>query len=32
MRGIEKAKDVATMIDDLRRKERRRRGLHIESI
>lgn len=32
MRGIEKVKDVASLIDDLRRKERRRRGLHIESI
>ena len=32
MRGIENVKDVAAKIDDLRRKERRRRGLHIESI
>ena len=32
MRGIEKVKEVAALIDDLRRKERRRRGLHIESI
>ncbi|NLF72479.1 MAG: PH domain-containing protein [Candidatus Anammoximicrobium sp.] len=32
MRGIEKVKEVASVIDDLRRKERRRRGLHIESI
>ncbi len=32
MRGIEKVKEVASLIDDLRRKERRRRGLHIESI
>lgn len=30
--GIENVKDVAAQIDDLRRKERRRRGLHIESI
>ena len=32
MPGIENVKDVAAKIDDLRRKERRRRGLHIESI
>ena len=32
MRGIENVKVVAATIDDLRRKERRRRGLHIESI
>lgn len=32
MRGIENVKDVATKIDDLRRKERRRHGLHIEAI
>ncbi len=32
MRGIEKVKEVAGEIDDTRRKERRRRGLHIESI
>jgi len=32
LRGIEKVKDVAGLIDDIRRKERRRRGLHIESI
>lgn len=32
MRGIEKVKEVASLIDDLRRKERRRRGLHIEAI
>ena len=32
MRGIEKVKEVASLIDDLRRNERRRRGLHIESI
>ena len=30
--GIENGKDVAKMIDDIRRSERRRRGLHIESI
>ena len=32
LRGIEKVKDVAGQIDDIRRKERRRRGLHIESV
>jgi uncharacterized membrane protein YdbT with pleckstrin-like domain len=32
MRGIEGVKEVASLIDDLRRKERRRRGLHIEAI
>lgn len=32
MRGIENVKEVAGQIDDTRRKERRRRGLHIESI
>ncbi len=32
LRGIEDVKVVAATIDDLRRKERRRRGLHIESI
>lgn len=32
MPGIENVKEVAATIDDLRRKERRRRGLHIESI
>jgi uncharacterized membrane protein YdbT with pleckstrin-like domain len=32
LRGIEKVREVAATIDDLRRKERRRRGLHIESI
>jgi uncharacterized membrane protein YdbT with pleckstrin-like domain len=32
MRGIEGVKDVAGLIDDIRRKERRRRGVHIESI
>jgi len=30
--GIEKVKDVADRMDDIRRSERRRRGLHIESI
>ena len=30
--GIEDAKNVAGTIDDVRRKERRRRGLHIEAI
>ena len=32
MRGIEDVKNVADMIDDIRRKERMRRGLHIEAI
>jgi hypothetical protein len=32
MLGIDKVKEVAGMIDDARRSERRRRGLHIESI
>jgi membrane protein YdbS with pleckstrin-like domain len=32
MLGIENVRDVAQMIDDARRRERRRRGLHIESI
>lgn len=30
--GIEDVRDVAGMIDDLRRRERRRRGLHIEAV
>ncbi|MFT7642719.1 MAG: putative membrane protein YdbT with pleckstrin-like domain [Pirellulaceae bacterium] len=30
--GIDDVKNVADMIDDVRRKERRRRGLHIEAI
>ena len=30
--GIENCRDVATQIDDLRRQERRSRGLHIESV
>ena len=32
LRGIENVEEVADLLDDLRRKERRRRGLHIESI
>jgi len=32
LRGIENVQEVADLLDDLRRKERRRRGLHIESI
>ena len=32
MRGIENVKDIANMIDEVRRKERRRRGVHIEAI
>jgi uncharacterized membrane protein YdbT with pleckstrin-like domain len=32
MRGIENVGEVAGTIDDIRRKERRRRGLHIEAI
>lgn len=30
--GIENVRQVATLIDDARRKERRKRGVHIESI
>jgi membrane protein YdbS with pleckstrin-like domain len=30
--GIEDARRVATLIDEVRRKERRKRGVHIESI
>ena len=30
--GIENAKEVAEKIDDIRRSERRRRGLHVEAI
>jgi membrane protein YdbS with pleckstrin-like domain len=30
--GIEQVRDVASRIDELRRRERRRRGLHIESV
>jgi len=32
MPGIENVKEVAGKIDEKRRSERRRRGLHIESI
>jgi uncharacterized membrane protein YdbT with pleckstrin-like domain len=32
MRGIENVRHVATLIDDIRRKERRKRALHIEAI
>ncbi len=32
MSGIAKVKDVSGLIDDIRRKERRRRALHIETI
>jgi uncharacterized membrane protein YdbT with pleckstrin-like domain len=32
MRGIDDVQQVAGMIDDVRRQERRRRGLHIETI
>jgi hypothetical protein len=32
MRGIDRVSDIAGQIDDLRRKERRRRGVHIEAI
>ena len=32
LRGIDNVKEVADQIDDLRRRERRRRGLHIEAI
>jgi uncharacterized membrane protein YdbT with pleckstrin-like domain len=32
LHGIEKVKEVAGLIDDIRRKERRRRGLHIEAV
>lgn len=30
--GIENVRDVATLMDDARRQERRRRGLHIEAV
>lgn len=30
--GIENVREVATMIDEIRRQERRRRGIHIESV
>lgn len=32
VQGVENVRNVATMIDEVRRKERRRRGLHIESV
>jgi membrane protein YdbS with pleckstrin-like domain len=32
IKGIESVRDVAGQIDDLRRSERRKRGLHIESV
>lgn len=32
MHGIDKVSDVADMIDDARREERRKRGLHIEAV
>ncbi|MCL4202205.1 MAG: PH domain-containing protein [Pirellulaceae bacterium] len=32
MRGIDDVKRVATLLDDVRRKERRKRSLHIEAI
>lgn len=32
LRGIDNAKHVANLLDDVRRNERRRRGLHIEQI
>jgi membrane protein YdbS with pleckstrin-like domain len=32
MRGIENVREVATKIDDVRRRERRKRALHIEAI
>jgi uncharacterized membrane protein YdbT with pleckstrin-like domain len=32
MLGIDQVSDIADMIDDIRRKERRKRGLHIEAI
>ena len=32
LRGIDNVGEVADLFDDLRRKERRRRGVHIESI
>jgi membrane protein YdbS with pleckstrin-like domain len=32
LRGIDDARSVATMIDEVRRKERRKRGIHIESV
>lgn len=32
LRGIDEVKRIADMIDDVRRKERRRRGLYVESV
>jgi membrane protein YdbS with pleckstrin-like domain len=32
LQGIDDARAVATMIDEIRRKERRKRGVHIESV
>ena len=32
LQGIEKVREVAAMIDDVRRQERHKRGLHIESV
>lgn len=32
LHGIENVRDVAEMIDEVRRQERRKRGLHIESV
>ncbi len=32
MRGIDRVPEIASLIDDVRREERRRRSLHIESI
>ncbi|MBA3483882.1 MAG: PH domain-containing protein, partial [Pirellulales bacterium] len=32
LQGIDDARAVATMIDEVRRKERRKRGVHIESV
>lgn len=32
LQGIDDARNVATMIDEVRRKERRKRGVHIESV
>ena len=32
IRGIDDVRRVATLMDDARRKERMRRGLHIEAI
>ena len=31
-RGIDRVRDVASIIDDARRRERMRRGLHVESV